>query len=126
MRICRLLASLLLAIVVLCSAAPALAATDPFQQACSAGGSDSAACAPKGDDTITGKGGLLYKVTLIIAVVAGVASVIIMIVAGIMYITSNGDPSRAASAKNAIIYAAIGLAVVATAQGIVVFVVSRF
>jgi hypothetical protein len=47
-------------------------------------------------------------------------------VGGLKYITSQGDPNATATAKNTILYAAIGLVVVALAQVIVRFVIGRF
>ena len=49
-----------------------------------------------------------------------------IIIAGLKYITSQGEPANIATAKNSIIYAAIGLVVVALAQVIVRFVLNRF
>ena len=47
---------------------------------------------------------------------------IVIILAGIQFILSQGDPSKSSKAKNAIIYAAVGLAVCALAFSIVRFV----
>lgn len=47
--------------------------------------------------------------------IAAAAAVIVIIAAGLMYITSDGDPGKTSTAKNAIIYAAIGLVFVGTA-----------
>lgn len=60
----------------------------------------------------------------LLSYVAGVASVIMIIVAGLRYITSNGDPSGIKSAKDAIIYAIVGLIVVVISQSIVKFVLN--
>lgn len=54
--------------------------------------------------------------------VVGVVSVIMVIFGGFKYITSAGDSSKVSSAKNTIIYALIGLVIVALAQVIVIFV----
>ena len=61
----------------------------------------------------------------ILSVVAGVAAVIMIIVAGLKYITSGGDPSQVGSAKNTLIYAVVGIVVVAIAQSIVAFVLDK-
>lgn len=61
----------------------------------------------------------------ILSLIAGIAAVIFLIISGLRYITSNGDSSSIASAKNGIIYAIIGLIVVALSQVVVKFVLSR-
>lgn len=58
--------------------------------------------------------------------IVGLISVIMIIVGGIKYITSGGDSGNVTSAKNTIMYAVIGLVVVALAQIIVRFVLQRF
>ena len=57
--------------------------------------------------------------------IVGVAAVIMVIIGGFKYITSQGDSSNVNSAKNTILYALIGLVVVALAQVIVKFVLNR-
>ncbi|MET1033150.1 MAG: hypothetical protein ABWX94_01490 [Candidatus Saccharimonadales bacterium] len=121
-------AALLIALC-LAPALPALAATDPFADVCSSGqAANAAACSNpsrSGSSPLTGPQGILTKVTKLISYIAGIASIIIIIVAGMMYVTSGGDPGKISSAKDAVIYALVGLAVVVTAQGIIFFVLSR-
>lgn len=62
------------------------------------------------------------NVTNIFSVVVGIVAVIMIIVGGFKYVTSAGDSSKITSAKNTILYAIIGLVVVALAQVIVRFV----
>lgn len=59
---------------------------------------------------------------IVFGLAAGIAIIIIML-AALKYITSQGEPSEVAKAKNAIIYAVIGLAVCIFAFSIVAFVV---
>lgn len=61
----------------------------------------------------------------IFSLVVGVISVIMIIVGGLKYITSAGDSGNVTSAKNTILYAVIGLVVVALAQFIVRYVLSK-
>lgn len=107
-------------------AGPALAAPgaagDAKNDVCkgitSAGGSCSA----------TGSGGLtnvVKTVIRILSLIAGVAAVIMIIIGGLRYITSGGDSSSTASAKNTIIYALVGLVIVVFAQVIVGFVFTK-
>ncbi len=58
--------------------------------------------------------------------IVGIIAVVMIIVGGIKYITSSGDSGNITSAKNTIMYAVIGLVVVALAQIIVKFVLERF
>lgn len=59
------------------------------------------------------------KVVNIISIVVGVISIIFIIYGGFRYITSGGDSGKVGNAKNTLIYAVIGLVVVALAQVIV-------
>jgi magnesium-transporting ATPase (P-type) len=55
--------------------------------------------------------------------VVGVVSVIVIIIGGLLYVTSAGDPQKATKARQAILYAIVGLVIVAFAQLIVQFVI---
>lgn len=57
--------------------------------------------------------------------VVGVVSVIMIIIGGFRYVISNGDATKITTAKNTIMYAIIGLLIVAFAQVIVRFVMTR-
>jgi hypothetical protein len=48
-----------------------------------------------------------------------------IILGGLKYITSGGDAQKVASAKSALIYAIVGLVIVALAQAIVRFVLGK-
>lgn len=61
----------------------------------------------------------------ILSVVVGVASVIMIILAGFKFVTSSGAPEKVSSARNTILYAVIGLAIVGLAQIIVFFVLNK-
>lgn len=68
---------------------------------------------------------LLSIVIQILSIVVGVAAVIMIIVGGLRFITSGGDSSNAASARNTILYAIIGLVIAVLAQVLVHFVLER-
>ncbi len=68
---------------------------------------------------------LITQVINIFSIVVGVISVIMIIIGGFKYITSGGDSGNVSSAKNTIVYAIIGLVIVALAQFIVRFVLDR-
>lgn len=109
-------------------ALPATAAAyNPFSSACGSGGgaSNSTACSVKGSDPISGPNGALKKISVVLAGIAGVAAVIIIIFGGMQYITSNGDASKAASARSTIVGAVIGLVIIVAAESIILFVVSK-
>lgn len=85
---------------------------------------ESGACAVEGDPG-TRLTGLIKTIINIISVVVGVVAVIMIVIGGLKYITSGGDSSNVSSAKNTILYAIIGLVIVALAQFIVRFVLER-
>lgn len=58
--------------------------------------------------------------------IAGSVAVIVIVIAGIYYITSQGNASQVSQAKNAIIAACIGLVVVVMAFTITQFVLGEF
>jgi hypothetical protein len=79
-------------------------------------------------DGTTGKAKVNKTVTNVINVllyVLGIICVIMIIVGGIKYTTSNGDSSAINSAKNTILYAVVGLVVAIMAFAIVNFVINR-
>jgi len=57
----------------------------------------------------------------ILSLVVGIVAVIMVIIGGLKYVISSGDSSNINSAKNTILYALIGLVIVALAQVIVRF-----
>jgi hypothetical protein len=77
------------------------------------------------ENPLTGTSGTLYKVSLIVAIVAGIAAVIVIIVSGIRYMTSGGDTQKVSSAKSTLIGAIAGLIIIVLAQTIITFVVKR-
>lgn len=99
-------------------------AYNPLGDACGAGGSSSVCSASK-NNPIVGPNGVLEKVTIVMASIAGVAAVIIIIVAGLMYVTSNGDTQKAEGARRAIIGALVGIVIILAAASIITFVVNK-
>ncbi len=67
----------------------------------------------------------IQNIVNIITVIVGIVAVIMIIINGLKFITSNGDSNNVSSAKNGIIYAIVGLIIVALAQVIVRFVLDR-
>ncbi len=80
----------------------------------------------EGGVTATDRVNNIIKLVInIFSLVVGVISVIMIIVGGLKYITSSGDSGNVTGAKNTILYAIIGLVVVALAQVIVRFVLAK-
>lgn len=71
----------------------------------------------------TGK--TLKTVLEIVFSIAGALSLLVIVIAGLTFITSQGDPQKVAQARNAIVYAAAGLAISILAVSIVGFVVGH-
>ena len=68
---------------------------------------------------------IIRLVINVFSLIVGVVSVIMIIIGGLKYITSGGEGSNIQGAKNTILYAIIGLVVVALAQVIVQFVLEK-
>ncbi len=78
-----------------------------------------------GQDATAKINDLIGDIINIFSIIVGVVSVIMIIYGGFRYITSGGDSSNVSSAKNTILYAIIGLIIVALAQTIVRFILGR-
>lgn len=96
-----------------------------FGDVCTGDTSDSAVCSASSKDNISGNDGIILKVANLIAIISGIAAVIMIIIGGFMFITSGGDSSHVSSAKKTIVYAVVGLVVVVLARTIVGFIVTR-
>ncbi len=72
-------------------------------------------CSSNGEDLNS----VISDVLNILSLVAGFIAVLMLIIGGIRYIVSGGNDQAVAGAKNAIIYALVGLAIVAMAQFVV-------
>ena len=68
--------------------------------------------------------GHLKAIVNTILAVGGAIAVLIIVLAGFRYIISQGNPSELTTARNAILYASIGLVVIIAAFAIVNFVVA--
>ena len=70
--------------------------------------------------------GALKTVVNVLLFIIGAISVIMIVIGGIKYTTSNGDSSAVTSAKNTILYSVIGLVIALMAYAIVNFVLGQF
>jgi hypothetical protein len=68
---------------------------------------------------------LITNIVNILSIIVGIVAVVMIIIGGFKYITSGGDSGSITSAKHTIIYAIVGLIIVALAQVIVRFVLSK-
>ena len=68
---------------------------------------------------------IITLVLNLMSVIIGIVAVVMIMVGGYKYITAGGDSGNVTSAKHTIVYALIGLVVVALAQFIVQFVLDK-
>jgi hypothetical protein len=85
-------------------------------------GSGSNQCDPNAGNKIED---IIAGVIKILSFIVGFAAVVMIIVGGLKFITANGDSGAIASARGTIIYALIGIAIVAIAQILVHFVINK-
>ena len=97
-----------------------VSAINVFDQ-CKSNGS-SAVCKAQGDSLSP----MIKIVINTLLFVLGMIAVIMIVIGGIRYTTSNGDAGSVKSAKDTILYAVVGLIVAILSYAIVNFVVSRF
>jgi hypothetical protein len=101
---------------------PAFAAT-PEESAClGSGGTWSGTTCSQGARTVAGT---IKSVGNIIIFVTGAISVLMIIIGGLRYTTSNGDQGSITGAKNTILYAIIGLIVSVMAYAIINFILTN-
>lgn len=67
----------------------------------------------------------LKNVINLLTIIVGIIAVILIIINGLRFITSGGDSNSISAARNGIIYALVGLIIVALAQAIVRFVLAK-
>lgn len=125
-KIKLLVGTLIAAIAIFAAVAPptSYAAFDGAKgQAC--GGvnlsNGSGACADSSGKLST----IIGVVINILSVIVGIVAVIFIMVGGFKFITSGGDAQSIASARMTILYAVVGLVVVAMAQIVVKYVLHR-
>jgi cytochrome bd-type quinol oxidase subunit 2 len=93
---------------------PVCSSADPGSQVCAAT-----------SDKLFGVGGIWNRILETFTFIIGAVSVLMIIVGGIRYVTSNGEQAQISSAKNTILYAIVGVVVAMLAYGIVHFVISQ-
>ncbi|MEO8105468.1 MAG: pilin [Candidatus Saccharibacteria bacterium] len=108
---------------------PALASAGIKESLCqgsnqAAQGTTNSDCGTAGQSGGNGLTSIAQNIVNIFSIVVGIVAVIMIIYGGFKYITSGGDSGNVSSAKNTLIYAIIGLIIVALAQIIVHFVIN--
>ena len=61
----------------------------------------------------------------ILSAIVGLVAVIMIIVAGLQFMTANGNPQNIAKARTSLLYAIVGLVVVVLAESLVHFVINQ-
>jgi hypothetical protein len=87
--------------------------------------SEAAVCTGNdGSNPVAGTGGVLLGIAYIISYIAGAAAIIILIISGINYVTSSGDPAKVKSARDTATGALIGIVVIVLARAMIAFVLN--
>lgn len=122
----KLLAPILAVQLLMPVSAPVLvlATHSPQHIVCDQVGQIDESCA-EAEDKIFGPGGLVTRIVQTLVFIVGAVSVLMIVIGAINYATSAGNPDRAKSAGQTILYAIIGIIIALLAQGIVFFVLRR-
>ena len=80
----------------------------------------------KSDSQKKNIGVVIKDITNVLLFIIGAVAVIMIIVGGLRYVTSNGDSNQVTAAKNTILYGVIGVIIALLAYAIVNFVISSF
>lgn len=67
----------------------------------------------------------LQQILQIVFGIFGAVAVLIIVIAGLKFVTSAGNPQSASKARNTILYAIVGLAVILASEAIVSFVLGK-
>ncbi len=82
-------------------------------------------CMKDGKEINSGLTGIFSTVVNILLFLVGAVAVIMLVIGGFRYVTSNGDQNAVSGAKNTILYAIIGIVVAFMAYAAVNFIVSN-
>lgn len=102
---------------------PNISASTIKDQVCEGITATGGACDTAGADTQVNN--LVTTIINLFSWIVGIVAVIMVIFGGFRYITAAGDTGKTKTARDTIIYALIGLVIVALAQVIVSFVITR-
>ncbi len=100
-------------------------ATNPIQNEIESGVNSAAGSSGAGANATGQVNNTIASVVNVLSTIVGIIAVIMLIIAGFRYVTSGGNSDKITSAKNTMVYAIIGLIIVALAQIIVRFVLNK-
>ena len=86
---------------------------------------DAALPSATGRGAVIGSESLLVRIAGLMALITGVISVIVIVINGYKFALSNGDATKAASARNGIIYALVGVVIAAVAGPLIIYALGR-
>lgn len=98
-----------------------VSAVNLFEETCSGPNSSNEICS-SADNNNEANSLMRNIIQTLIFLIAAIA-VIMIVIGGLKYVTSNGDTNQTTSAKNTILYSVVGLIVAIMAYGIVEFVI---
>lgn len=111
--------------VLLAGAAPVSAQLSQNSKNAACDGISSTTGGQCGTDSAGSLNNVISVILNLLSVVVGIIAVVMIIVGALKFITSGGDSQKVASARSTILYAVIGLVIVALAQVIVRFVLNK-
>ncbi|MDB5184875.1 MAG: rane protein of unknown function [Candidatus Saccharibacteria bacterium] len=85
-------------------------------------------CTDTQSQDVNGENPIIHIISIalnVISIIAGIMAVIGLIVAGLRFVTANGDPSGAKSARETVVYSLVGIIVIVVSQSIIGFVLNR-
>lgn len=104
---------------------PAVHAADVFGDVCEGAGANSTVCKEKraqedgNKNPLFGPDGFITFIINLMSALVGIAAVIMIILAGLKFVTSGSNPQDVSNAREMVIYAVAGLAIAVSAQLIV-------
>jgi hypothetical protein len=134
MMIKQLLLTIALAgLCLLAAPSPASAGTNLYNGVNCGKAQGSAVCTDNGgQDTLTGRHGTLEKVTNVLSYIGGAAAIVMILISAIRFTTSGSDISTNArtdadveNARKSLTNSLIGLAVIALARTIILFILGK-
>ena len=117
--------SLFLTGAYLCSPIAALASSHKKQLCEGVNSASGATGGCQGSGDLFGGSGFFNNIANMLIFIVGAVSVLMIIIGGLRYVLSAGDPSSTKSAKDTVLYAVVGVIVALLAFAIVNFVIAK-
>lgn len=80
----------------------------------------------KEDRLQTNSSNIVWQIMRLVLMALGSISVLMIVIGGLRFVLSQGDPAGVSTARNTVLYAVIGLVVAILAGGIIQFVTGQF